>query len=222
MHPSWKQVLADEFTKPYFTSLVEFVREERRNHVVFPPAIDVFNALKVTPYEQANVLILGQDPYHGAGQAHGLSFSVLPSIKVPPSLANIYKELESDLGIKPPKHGHLLRWAEQGVMLLNSVLTVRAHEAGSHRGKGWETLTDEVIRALNRRETPVVFILWGSYAKDKLALIDASRHKVITSAHPSPMSVHNGFFGSRPFSRANEAIKALGLPAIDWKLPETV
>lgn len=217
MHDSWKQKLAAEFGKAYFEQLAEFVREERKSHVVFPAAGDVFNAYKVTPYDQANVLILGQDPYHGAGQAHGLSFSVLPGVKAPPSLQNIFKELKSDLGLPIPKQGYLAAWASQGVMLLNATLTVRAHEAGSHQGKGWETFTDETIRVLNRRATPVVFVLWGRYARDKKALID-SRHTILESAHPSPMSASNGFFGSKPFSKVNAALKEIGSPPIDWAL----
>jgi len=215
---SWKKVLASEFKKPYFHQLTAFVGEEYKKHPTFPPAKDMFNALKVTPYEAANVLILGQDPYHNAGQAHGLSFSVLPGMKHPPSLQNIFKELQADLGIKPPKDGYLLRWAEQGVLLLNAVLTVRAHAAGSHSGKGWEPFTDAIIQALSARERPVVFVLWGKYAREKKALIDETRHTIIESAHPSPMSAHNGFFGSKPFSRINSALEKHGLSPIDWSL----
>lgn len=215
---SWKTVLSGEFKKPYFHQLTAFVGEEYKNHPTFPMAKDMFNALKVTPYESANVLILGQDPYHNAGQAHGLSFSVLPGVRPPPSLANIFKELQADLGCKPSKEGYLLKWAEQGVLLLNAVLTVRAHAPGSHSGKGWETFTDAIIQALNAREKPVVFVLWGKYARDKKALIDDSRHTVIESAHPSPMSAHNGFFGSKPFSKINSALQKNGLPPIDWQL----
>jgi len=215
---SWKKVLAKEFKKPYFRQLTEFVSDERRNHVVFPPSDDMFNAFKVTPYEKANVLILGQDPYHNAGQAHGLCFSVKPGVSSPPSLANIFKELSADVGCGVPGHGSLLRWAEQGVFLLNSVLTVRAHEPGSHQNKGWETFTDAVIAALNEREIPVVFVLWGKYARDKKPLIDGSRHTILESAHPSPLSAHQGFFGSRPFSKINTALEKSGLDPIDWLL----
>jgi uracil-DNA glycosylase len=217
MHESWKQHLAGEFQKPYFLQLAEFVREERKKHTIFPAAGDVFQAYELTPYDKANVVILGQDPYHGAGQAHGLSFSVMPNVKAPPSLQNIFKELKSDLGIPTPKQGFLAYWAAGGVMLLNATLTVRAHEPGSHQGKGWETFTDETIRVLNRREQPVVFVLWGKYARDKKALID-TRHTIIESAHPSPMSAHNGFFGSKPFSKVNAALEKNGLPPIDWAI----
>lgn len=215
---SWKKVLAAEFKKPYFHALTEFVGVEYKTQVVFPPANEMFDALKATPYESANVLILGQDPYHNANQAHGLAFSVKPRMKPPPSLANIFKELSSDMGCKPTGEGCLLPWAEQGVLLLNSVLTVRAHQPGSHKGKGWETFTDAIIKALNVRETPVVFVLWGKYARDKAILIDTTRHTVIESAHPSPMSAKGGFFGSKPFSKVNEALQKNGLPPINWQL----
>jgi uracil-DNA glycosylase len=217
MHDSWKRELATEFVRPYFRDLTAYVREERAHHVVFPPAADVFNAYRETPYEDVKVVILGQDPYHGAGQAHGLSFSVLPGVKPPPSLQNIFKELKSDLGVEPPKTGHLLPWARQGVFLLNATLTVRAHEAGSHQGKGWETFTDATLSLLNERPIPAVFILWGRYAREKKDLIH-SRHTIIESAHPSPMSAHNGFFGSKPFSRANAALEEYGIQPIDWSL----
>lgn len=217
MDESWKQRLGAEFQKPYFLKLAEFVREERQRHTVFPGPGDVFNAYKATPWDKVEVVILGQDPYHGAGQAHGLSFSVLPGMKPPPSLQNIFKELHADLGVPIPKHGHLLPWAERGVFLLNATLTVRAHEAGSHQGQGWETFTDATIRLLSERGQPVVFILWGKYARDKKSLID-SRHTIIESAHPSPMSASNGFFGSKPFSKVNEALVRIGSPPIDWPL----
>jgi uracil-DNA glycosylase len=216
MHESWKQRLAGEFTKPYFKQLTDFVRAERGQHVVFPEAADVFNAYK-TPFDDVKVVILGQDPYHGAGQAHGLSFSVLPGMKPPPSLQNIFKELNSDLGLPIPKSGHLLPWAQQGVFLLNATLTVRAHEAGSHQGKGWETFTDATIKLLNDRVDSVVFVLWGRYAREKKALLDTWQ-PVIESAHPSPMSAHNGFFGSKPFSQVNAALEERGIQPIDWSL----
>lgn len=219
MHPSWKRALADEFRQPYFRSLVEFVNGERRAHMVCPPEGEVFTALVRTPLDQVRVVILGQDPYHGPGQAHGLAFSVKPSVGIPPSLANIYKEMETDLGIPPAGHGHLASWADQGVLLLNSVLTVRAYEAGSHQGHGWETLTDAIVKVLNDRETPMVFILWGRYARQKGMIIDRDKHEVIESSHPSPMSASNGFFGSRPFSQANRALEARGLAPVDWRLP---
>lgn len=217
MDSSWKQRLSEEFAKPYFKNLTDFVREERALHTVFPVASDVFNAYRVTPYDKVRVVILGQDPYHGAGQAHGLSFSVLPGIKPPPSLQNIYKELNADLKLPIPKHGHLLPWAERGVFLLNATLTVRAHEAGSHQGKGWETFTDETLRVLSSREDPLVFVLWGRYAREKASLVH-SRHTIIESAHPSPMSAYSGFFGTRPFSRVNAALEQAGNPPIDWSL----
>jgi uracil-DNA glycosylase len=214
----WNPVLRDEFAKPYWNTLQHFVAGERARHVVFPPADDVFAALHLTPYATTRVVILGQDPYHGPGQAHGLCFSVRPGVPVPPSLANIYKELTADLGIEPPPHGNLEPWARQGVLLLNATLTVRAGQAASHQGKGWETFTDQVLRAVNDKPHPVVFILWGASARRKKSLVDLGRHTVIESAHPSPLSAHNGFFGSRPFSRANIALDAAGLAPIDWRL----
>ena len=217
----WRAILADELAKPYYHQLQEFVAGERQAHTVFPPEPDVFNALKLTPYAQTNVLLLGQDPYHDDGQAHGLCFSVRPGIKPPPSLVNIFKELRDDLGCKVPKHGYLARWAEQGVLLLNAVLTVRAHEPNSHKDKGWEMFTDAIIRAVNARPSPVVFVLWGAYAQKKAKLIDASRHRVLTAAHPSPLSAKK-FFGSRPFSAINAALISVGKPPIDWQLPERV
>lgn len=222
MDTSWKELLSFEFSSPYFTQLADAVRFERAESTVFPPPGDVFTAFTVTPYDNANVVLLGQDPYHNAGQAHGLAFSVRPGVKPPPSLANIYRELQEDLGHPPVSHGYLLSWAQQGVFLLNSVLTVRAHEPGSHRDLGWETFTDSVLRALNRREKPVVFVLWGRYAREKRGLIDVNRHVVLESAHPSPMSAHQGFFGSRPFSKINQALRDFGHTEIDWKLPDQV
>ena len=218
MHESWKKILAAEFRKDYFTALAAFVEGERRNYTVYPPAGEVFKAFQVTPFEDVRVVILGQDPYHGPGQAHGLAFSVKKGSLLPPSLVNIYKELTADVGFQPPGHGCLLEWAERGVLLLNTVLTVRAHEAGSHQGHGWETLTDAAIRALNDRPTPVVFILWGSHARKKCAFIDDQRHLVLESPHPSPLSAHAGFFGSKPFSSANEGLKLVGLGPVDWQL----
>jgi uracil-DNA glycosylase len=217
----WRAILADELEKPYYRQLQEFLAAERQAHTVFPPEADVFNALALTPYERANVLLLGQDPYHDDGQAHGLCFSVRPGVKPPPSLVNIFKELRDDLGCSIPKHGYLARWAEQGVLLLNAVLTVRAHEANSHKDRGWETFTDAIIRALNARPSPVVFVLWGAYAQKKAKLIDASRNPVLTAAHPSPLSAKK-FMGSRPFSAINAALISVGKPPIDWQLPERV
>jgi uracil-DNA glycosylase len=215
----WNPILKAELEKPYFADLRTFVDEERRRHQVFPPAEDVFAALHLTPYADVKVLILGQDPYHGPGQAHGLCFSVRPGVDVPPSLVNIYTELESDLGVPRPPHGNLDAWARQGVLLLNATLTVRARQAASHQGKGWETFTDAVIRAVNDKPERVVFILWGSSARKKKALVDTSRHVVIESPHPSPLSAHRGFFGSRPFSRANAALEAAGRTPVDWSIP---
>jgi uracil-DNA glycosylase len=215
----WNPVLRGEFAKPYWQELQAFVAEERRCATVYPSHEDVFRALHLTPHAETKVLILGQDPYHGPGQAHGLCFSVRPGVAPPPSLVNIHKELQSDLGCPPPKHGNLEHWARQGVLLLNAVLTVRAHQPTSHRGKGWEQFTDEVIRVVNAKEERVVFVLWGGYARRKKALVDRSRHVVIESAHPSPLSAHNGFFGSRPFSRANAALVDAGRAPVDWCLP---
>jgi uracil-DNA glycosylase len=215
----WNPVLRAEFAKPYWPELQRFVAEERARHAVYPPHDEVFAALHLTPYEAVKVVILGQDPYHGAGQAHGLCFSVRPGVAPPPSLQNIFKELEADLGIPPPDHGCLEAWARHGVLLLNTTLTVRGRAAASHQGKGWETFTDEVIRAVAAKPEPVVFILWGAAARRKRALIDLTRHTVIESAHPSPLSAHNGFFGSRPFSRANAALIAAGRDPVDWSIP---
>ncbi len=219
MKTDWNPVLSAEFAKPYWKELQQFVYDERSRAPVFPPHEEVFAALHLTPYADVKVLILGQDPYHGPGQAHGLCFSVRRDIAIPPSLQNIYKELESDLGVKPPAHGNLEAWARQGVLLLNATLTVQAHKAGSHQGKGWETFTDQVIAAVNAKPERVVFILWGSFARKKKALVDTSRHAVIESPHPSPLSAHRGFFGSRPFSRANAALADAGRDPIDWRSP---
>ena len=197
------------------------VHEREAGKRIYPKGSEWFHALDATPLDQVRAVILGQDPYHGEGQAHGLCFSVRPGVRPPPSLLNIYKELQSDLGVLPPKHGYLEHWARQGVLLLNAVLTVEANRAASHQGKGWEQFTDEVIRQVNARTRPVVFILWGAYAQKKAAFVDSTRHLVIRSAHPSPLSAHNGFFGSRPFSRANAFLRDHGEEEIDWRLPET-
>lgn len=218
MHESWKQRLASEFRSPYFENVRTFVEEQRRNFTVYPHSSNTFKAFEVTPFESANVLILGQDPYHGAGEAHGLSFSVERGTPIPPSLRNIFKEAAEDVGFKRSNHGHLLTWAQQGVMLLNSILTVRSGQPKSHQGIGWERFTDQVIRLLNEREDPVVFVLWGRDAREKKSLIDQTRHTIIESAHPSPMSASNGFFGSRPFSRVNTALEASKKPPIDWQV----
>jgi len=215
----WNPVLRGEFAKPYWQPLQQFVAEERSRHTVYPPADDVFAALHLTPYARTRVVILGQDPYHGPRQAHGLCFSVQPGVDVPPSLANIFKELRTDLGIAAPAHGHLAAWARQGVLLLNTTLTVRAGQAASHQGKGWEVFTDEVLKAVNAKPHRVVFLLWGASARRKRSLIDLDRHVVLESAHPSPLSAHNGFFGSRPFSRTNAALEQAGLDPVDWSLP---
>jgi uracil-DNA glycosylase len=217
--PSWHDSLTSELEQPYSQKLAAFVDAERKQHRVFPPEADVFNALKTTPLEQVNVLLLGQDPYHNDGQAHGLCFSVRPGMEPPPSLVNMFKELRDDLGYAVPNNGYLQPWAEQGILMLNAVLTVRAHEANSHKNKGWERFTDAVIRKVNEKPDQVVFVLWGNYAQKKLALIDTTRHVVVQSAHPSPLSARNGFFGSRPFSKINAALQAAGKPSIDWQIP---
>lgn len=221
LSPSWLAQLEPETHQPYWSDLQRFVAAERGAHAVFPPAADVFNAFRYTPLESIKVFLLGQDPYPGAGQAHGLCFSVRPGVRLPASLRNIYQELQDDLGIKPVKHGYLASWARQGVMMLNACLTVRADAPNSHAGKGWEKFTDAAIRAVSDRKRPVVFLLWGAYAQKKIKLIDESRHVVLKSAHPSPLSASNGFFGSKPFSKINAALEKLGEPPIDWKLPET-
>ncbi len=218
MATDWNPVLRAELAKPYWHELQAFVRSERERATVYPPPEEVFAALHLTPYGETKVLILGQDPYHGRRQAHGLCFSVRHGVAIPPSLVNIHRELQDDLGIEPPGHGNLEAWAVQGVLLLNATLTVRAGQAASHQGRGWETFTDEVIRTVNGKDHPVVFILWGGYARRKRGLIDTARHTVIESAHPSPLSAHNGFFGSRPFSRTNAALAAAGLDPVDWRL----
>jgi uracil-DNA glycosylase len=215
----WNPLLRAEFDKPYWTELQRFVAGQRARHTVFPPPDQVFAALHLTPYESTRVVILGQDPYHGAGQAHGLCFSVSEGVQPPPSLVNIYKELGADLGIDTPDHGNLTAWARQGVLLLNTSLTVRSGAAASHQGQGWETFTDEVLRVVDAKPHRVVFILWGAHARRKKLLIDTSRHTVIESAHPSPLSAYNGFFGSKPFSRTNDALIAAALAPIDWRLP---
>ena len=222
--PDWMQAVGAELEKPYFAKLSEFVDSERQTATVFPPESDVFNAMKTTPYDQVSVLILGQDPYHDDNQAHGLCFSVRHGTPPPPSLVNIYKELESDLGLRPPRHGFLEHWAKQGVLLLNSVLTVEMGQAASHRERGWEKFTDAVVRLVAARPDPVVFMLWGSYAQKKAAFVrsveQGGHHLVLKAPHPSPLSAHSGFFGCRHFSKANEFLVSRGLPPIDWTLPE--
>jgi uracil-DNA glycosylase len=220
LDPSWLSPLQKEFDAPYMAALKNFlVAEKDKGKRIFPKGNEWFHALDATPLDQVRVVIIGQDPYHGEGQAHGLCFSVREGVRPPPSLINIYKELKSDLGIEPPRHGHLESWAKQGVLLLNAVLTVEAGRAASHQGKGWEQFTDAVIREVNALPRPVVFILWGSYAQRKAAFVDETKHCVIKSAHPSPLSAHNGFFGSKPFSRANAFLESRGENTIDWRLP---
>ena len=216
----WNPLLRVEFGQEYWRDLQAFVRDERNLHQVFPPHDEVFAALHLTAYASVKVLILGQDPYHGPSQAHGLCFSVRPGVPKPPSLVNILDELHSDIGTPVPSHGSLEHWARQGVLLLNATLTVRAHRAASHQGKGWERFTDEVIRVVNDKPETVVFILWGGSARRKKALVDTSRHTIIESAHPSPLSARGGFFGSRPFSRANAALAAAGREPVDWTISE--
>ncbi|MFI8907117.1 uracil-DNA glycosylase [Streptomyces albidoflavus] len=216
---SWREVLGEEPQKPYFPQLMEFVEEERARGPVYPPRDQVFAALEVTPFDQVKVLVLGQDPYHGEGQGHGLCFSVRPGVKTPPSLRNIYKEMHAELGHPVPDNGYLMPWARQGVLLLNAVLTVRAGEANSHKGKGWEKFTDAVIRAVSDRPDPAVFVLWGNYAQKKLPLIDAERHAVVKGAHPSPLSARK-FFGSQPFTQIDKAVAEQGHEPIDWRIPD--
>lgn len=217
---SWDKVLEGEFEKEYYLKLREFLKEEYGKGPVYPDMYHIFNALQTTPYDKVKAVIIGQDPYHEPGQAHGLCFSVQKGVKQPPSLVNIFKELQSDLGITPPSHGNLESWAREGVLLLNAVLTVRAHEANSHKGKGWETFTDRVIELLNEREEPVVFILWGANAKAKAELITAPQHHIITGAHPSPLSAYNGFWGGRYFSETNRFLEEHGIEAIDWRIED--
>ena len=217
---SWRNHLGEEIDKPYYTRLQQFLEEERAKHEVYPPEKEVFSALDITPLEKVSVLLLGQDPYHGEHQAHGLSFSVRPGVKPPPSLVNIFKELKSDLGLPIPNNGYLVPWATQGVLLLNAVLTVRAHTPNSHKGKGWETFTDRIIQLVSQKQERVVFILWGAYAQKKKQLVDTQRHVIISSVHPSPLSARNGFFGSKPFSKTNAALKQGGRREIDWRIPD--
>ena len=217
MSTDWNPLLRDQFDQPYWKSLQAFIAQERSAHVVYPAPENVFAALHHTPYASTKVVILGQDPYHGPNQAHGLCFSVQRNVPPPPSLVNIFKELRTDLDVPVPNHGNLTAWADRGVLLLNTTLTVRAGVAGSHQGKGWETFTDQVIRVVNQKPF-VVFVLWGAHARKKRQLIDVSRHAVIEAPHPSPLSAHNGFFGSRPFSRINAALIAANLSDIDWSL----
>ncbi len=216
--PSWLKALSGEFQKDYFCKLKNFLKSENSNYTIYPPGSKIFTAFDATPFDKVKVVIIGQDPYHGNGQANGLSFSVGRDVRVPPSLKNIYKELESDLGVKPSEHGDLTKWAENGVLMLNAVLTVRAGQPGSHRNQGWEIFTDAAIKTLSDQKSNLVFILWGNFARGKKHLIDIEKHHIIESVHPSPFAARNGFFGSRPFSRANEILKKNNLTPVDWEL----
>lgn len=221
LHDSWLSRLDDQFELPYMRKLRDFLLT-RKSHraVIYPPGAEIFNAMNSTSFEQVRVVILGQDPYHGPGQAHGLCFSVLPGVRIPPSLANIYREIQADLGIAPPHHGYLQSWAEQGVFLLNAVLTVERGQAGSHQGKGWERFTDTIVQLLNDEREGLVFMLWGSYATKKGAVIDSRKHLVLKAPHPSPLSAHRGFLGCRHFSTANEYLQQHQQQPIDWSVPE--
>ena len=214
----WLDALKGEFSKPYYKKLFETVNQEYRTHRVYPPADDIFNAFHLTPLKDVKVVILGQDPYHGDGQAEGLSFSVKPGVDIPPSLVNIYQELHDDLGCTIPSHGNLVKWAEQGVLLLNTVLTVRAHQANSHQGHGWEQFTDAVIEAVNAQDRPIVFLLWGRPAQQKASMLTNPQHLILKAPHPSPLSAYRGFFGCRHFSQTNEFLEKNGLAPIDWQI----
>jgi uracil-DNA glycosylase len=221
LHSSWLEPLKGEFGQGYMNELKRFLVEEReKGKHIFPKGSEWFRALDLTPLDAVRVVILGQDPYHGPGQAHGLCFSVQPGVQIPPSLVNIFKEIESDLGIRPARHGFLEHWARQGVLLLNSVLTVEMGRAASHREKGWERFTDAIVREVNQRPEPVVFMLWGSYAQKKAGFVDTSKHLVLKAPHPSPLSAHSGFFGCRHFSKANAFLQSKGLQPVDWALPD--
>ena len=218
MNNSWDEYLEGEIKKPYYKALHNFLKKEYQTQVIYPNMYDIFNALKATAYEEVKVVILGQDPYHGEGQAHGMAFSVKPGVKTPPSLVNIYKELEATMGCYIPNNGYLMKWARQGVLLLNTVLTVRAGQPQSHKGQGWETFTDYIISLLNDRQDPVIFVLWGTPAKKKASLITAPQHKILTAAHPSPLSAYNGFFGCNHFNQINEYLKEMGKEPIDFQI----
>jgi uracil-DNA glycosylase len=218
IHPSWKEELSEEFNSPYFNELKSFLVEEKKKNIVFPPGKLIFNAFDLTPFDNVKVVLLGQDPYHNIGQAHGLCFSVPDGVEFPPSLRNIFQELHSDLNIPIPKSGNLEKWAKQGVLLLNATLTVRAHEAGSHQKRGWEQFTDAVIRIISQKHTGVVFLLWGNYAQAKTELIDTSKHFMLKTVHPSPLSASRGFFGCKHFSKTNELLSKNDKTPIDWDL----
>lgn len=214
----WLPAVQEEFKKPYYRKLYQFVREEYAKTTIYPPADDIFNALHLTPLSQVKVLILGQDPYHNAGQAHGLCFSVKPEVDIPPSLENIYKELESDLGCYIPDNGYLVKWAQQGVLMLNTVLTVRAHQANSHQGQGWEQFTDAIIQAVNAQDRPIVYLLWGKPAQSKIPMLTNPKHLILKAPHPSPLSAYRGFFGCKHFSQANQFLEERGVEPIDWQI----
>ena len=214
----WLDAVGEEFKKDYYRNLYQFVKEEYSKHVIYPASEDIFNALHLTPLKDVKVVILGQDPYHNVNQAHGLCFSVKPEVDIPPSLVNIYKELHDDLGCYIPDNGYLVKWAEQGVLLLNTVLTVRAHQAASHQGKGWETFTDAIIRAVDNEDRPIVFILWGRPAQNKKKMLHNPKHLILEAPHPSPLSAYRGFFGSKPFSETNAFLQEHGLEPIDWQI----
>lgn len=218
LHNDWHDYLHEEFSKPYYLQLREFLKVEYFTQTIYPPMEDIFNALHYTPFQKVKAVILGQDPYHGPNQAHGLSFSVQRTVNPPPSLQNIFTELQNDLGIQRPNHGSLIDWAKEGVLLLNTVLTVRQGQAHSHRGKGWESFTDEVIRTLNYKEDPIVYILWGRAAQEKKKLIDTNKHHILQAPHPSPLAAHRGFFGSKPFSQTNELLIKNGQAPINWAI----
>ena len=218
IHDSWKEKLSGDFDSEYFGNLKEFLVVEKQKYTIYPPGKNIFNAFNTTPFNDVKVVILGQDPYHGPGQAHGLCFSVQQGIKPPPSLVNMFKELREDVGFNIPNHGNLQKWANQGVLLLNATLTVRANQAGSHQGKGWETFTDNAIKALSDNREGLVFLLWGRYAQAKEKIIDTQKHHVLKAAHPSPLSAYNGFFGCKHFSKTNELLKQQGREEIDWQL----
>lgn len=222
IHNDWQNLLEEEFQSAYYQQLRNFLKEEYQTQTIYPEMDHIWEAFERTPYQAVKVVILGQDPYHGPNQAHGLSFSVQKGVAIPPSLRNIYKELASDLGIEAANHGDLRKWADQGVFLLNTVLTVRQGQAYSHRGKGWEMLTDAVIRALNKRQEPVIFVLWGNASIAKTALIDSKKHIILTAPHPSPLSAHRGFFGTKPFSKINEELIKRGKTPIDWQLEDNL
>ena len=218
----WLEAVGGEFKKPYYTDLYKFVKEEYSNEIVYPPSDDIFNAMHLTPLSEVKVLILGQDPYHNQGQAHGLCFSVQPEVAIPPSLKNIYKELQSDLGCAIPNNGYLVKWAKQGILMLNTVLTVRAHKPLSHQGKGWEQFTDAIIEAVNAQDRPIVYMLWGKPAQRKASMLNNPKHLVLKAAHPSPLSASHGFFGCKHFSQANQFLEENGMQPIDWQIEDVL